>query len=225
MISDLRMIYRVAVDQSELFIGRVRTTTGESFTGQVVDVSARGAGIRFPHNLHPRLAIAQPVVLDLTCKRFKTPITLTAVTAFRRDKEDGHHFGFEFTKNEELRQQMTSEVQALFNRRQHFRVTPDPADPVQAAFRRPGDKKSKRFILADISQGGLGFIIGPHLESTMIEAQELQVALRLPGSQKTLVFGSQIKYRQLSQGKVRWGSQFEKVESASFEAALDKIID
>ena len=100
-----RAEYRVELtDSSELRVAIV-SPGGDETRGQLIDVSASGAGAVFEPPDPPNLAVGQDIDLVFTSDAFNGPLTVAARVQHRtenKDNDGSRRFGFRFLEPQQL---------------------------------------------------------------------------------------------------------------------------
>ncbi len=235
-----RKRYRVTLDQAHTLNVTVKTADGESFAGELLDITIDGAGTRFPRDVGPTLAVGQPATLTFTSARLRKPIQVYAkvrsrveLGAFR-----SYRYGFEFNQWEELQRRLSGEIHELFNQRVSYRVEPNPAEPVKAVLKLAQEQypsssdaappEAATFetagIVKDLSLIGLAILVDREAEVTLAATDLVDVSFRLPMSQNKLQLVSWIRNRQLQDDHVCYGLEFDPDRSNHFKTQQDEIM-
>jgi c-di-GMP-binding flagellar brake protein YcgR len=235
-----RKRYRVTPDEAHTLAITVKTAEGETFTGELLDITIDGAGTRFPRDIGPTLAVGQPATLTFTSLRLRKPIQVNAkvrsrveLGAFR-----SYRYGFEFSEWQELQRRLSGEIHELFNQRMSYRVEPDPAQPIEAivkltqadrlAVHDAPPKVPEEFkavaSVKDISAIGTAILIDREAEVTLAATDVVEVSFQLPISDKTVELVSWIRNRQLQDESVCYGLEFDADRSEYFERQQNEII-
>ena len=128
-----RAEYRVELSGSSELRVAVASPGGDEIRGQLIDVSASGAGAVFEAPDPPNLAVGQDIDLVFTSDTFKGPVTVAARVQHRaedKDNDGSRRFGFRFLEPQQLNARLPAAARRLFNRRQNVRVAPDQFHPV-----------------------------------------------------------------------------------------------
>src|SRR5262245_34931897 len=122
-----RAQYRVELDERSGAQVSIELPDGEVIDGQLLDISAGGAGVRFAGERVPSLAVGQDVDLLFAGRPFNAPLTIAARVQHRTEERSGaRRYGFRFLQPQQLDTGMSPEMRTYFNRRQALRVKPAP---------------------------------------------------------------------------------------------------
>ncbi len=219
-----RAEYRVELtDTSELRVAIV-SPGGDETRGQLIDVSASGAGAVFEPPDPPNLAVGQDIDLVFTSDAFNGPVTVAARVQHRtenKDNDGSRRFGFRFLEPQQLNASLPAAARRLFNRRQTVRVAPDQFRPVGVTIE-PCDPASDEphppveVRLMNISVGGLAVSLEPTLETAFAATTHVNLVIKLPGVRRALELVGDIRYRRLIGQRIHYGIQFNADDTERF---------
>ncbi len=195
--------------------------------GIVVDVTADGAGIRFPLATAPNIAIGEQVELEFASQQQKI-LAVAAFVRFRREEETVRRYGLEFLDRDIVEKQLPPALARLFNRRASFRVRPDPAAPIAVTlegFVPMGSVERTTVDLVDLSVTGMAVTVGTEFEKAFSGNVDVRVSMELPGYPDDINLGAVIHYRKLLDGGVHYGIGFDPERTANFAKQRRAIMD
>jgi c-di-GMP-binding flagellar brake protein YcgR len=224
-----RAEYRVELsDPSELRVA-VAVPGGDEIHGQLIDVSASGAGAVFEAPDPPNLAVGQNIDLVFTSDDFSDAVTVAARVQHRaegQDNDGSRRFGFRFLEPQQLNAHLPAAARRLFNRRQTVRVSPDQYQPIGVTIERCDQESHELHPPVDvrvlnISVGGIGLSLEPTLETAFAATTQLRLVIKLPGIRRTLEFVGDIRYRRLIGQRIHYGIQFNADHTERFGRKQD----
>ncbi len=226
-----RAEYRVELsDTSELRVAVV-SPGGDETHGQLIDVSASGAGAVFEPPDPPNLAVGQDIDLVFTSDTFNGSVTVAARVQHRtedKDNDGSRRFGFRFLEPQQLNARLPAAARRLFNRRQNVRVAPDQFQPVDVTIE-PCDPESDEpqppveVRLLNISVGGIAVSLEPTLETAFAATTHINLVVKLPGVRRALELVGDIRYRRLIGQRIHYGIQFNADDTERFDRMQDII--
>ncbi len=217
-----RAQYRVELDESAGAHVVVEVPGGGTHQGQLIDVSAAGAGVRFAGDAAPSFAVGHEVKLTFGGGAFAEPITLAARVQHRTEERGGaRRYGFQFLLTQQL-DAMPSALRTYFNRRHVARVQPAPGETISVTLSAgSGPKVEAR--LEDLSIMGAGVALVPSTESYLAEAPSVNLSIHLPGGRCPVEVVGAIRYRWLVGGRIRYGIAFDADATPRFEHQQEAI--
>jgi c-di-GMP-binding flagellar brake protein YcgR len=158
----------------------VHTASGESFPGELVDVSVGGAAARFTLAHDPGLARDEVVELCLAGPDRPSAVQTAARVIYVEQGGAQHwRYGFDFIDVGDLYSQLDEFYAQCFNRRRAERVEVPPEGRVLTRLEWSGGKVD--CSVHDISTVGMGAWLAPDKASRLEGAVRLYARLRLPG--------------------------------------------
>jgi len=224
-----RAEYRVELsDPSELRVAIV-SPGGEEIHGQLIDVSASGAGAVFGAPNPPNLAVGQDIDLVFTSDDFTGSVTVAARVQHRmedKDNDGSRRFGFRFLEPQQLNAHLPAAARRLFNRRQTVRVSPDQFQPIGVTIERCDTESHElhppvEVRVLNISVGGIGISLEPTLETAFAATTQLRLIVKLPGFRRSLELVGDIRYRRLIGERIHYGIQFNADATERFSRKQD----
>lgn len=181
----------------------------QSFKGEIVDLSAGGAGIQFPTDKAPEVDSGGEVRLSFTSLVHGGEVSALARVASVREEEEGstiRRFGFEFSDHEALFAQLDTYYFKFFNRRRAMRVRPALDKKLTATLNfGPGNMEVSIF---DISPDGFGMVMAPEKASLLDEVEDLGCTFTLPGAPEPQAWQARAVHISELQHGVHFGAVF-----------------
>ena len=229
MQPDRREQCRVDVGEGKELEVSVRASGRPSFSGQAVDLSVDGAGLRvlslgFPPSAGPVLGVGEETELTLTFAALKKELVVSARVTNRTDEEESRRYGFQFTNRQQLEEQLWPALYRFFNRRAAYRVEPAPDCPVEVTLERTSGGMRVQAPLLDISAGGMGLRVPAEAESAFAESDRIRVSTSLPGCREPLNLTAIIRNRRLAGAEVHYGLEFDWPGTENRQRQQDAII-
>lgn len=226
-----RKRYRVTPADEHSLSVTVKTVDGQSYAGELLDLTIEGAGTRFLRDAGPTLAVGQAATLTFTSARLHKPIRVPAKVRSRAELGAfrSYRYGFEFDDFEALSRRLSREISQLFNQRTLYRVTPDPAAPVHALIRLPEKPIAQGAFEAagtvrDICGVGLAIVVNRDVETALAATDFVEICLQLPPRDNLLQLASWIRHRELLDEGVCYGLEFDTNRSNAFQQQQNEIL-
>jgi c-di-GMP-binding flagellar brake protein YcgR len=229
-----RKSYRVPLGDEYSLDVVVKTASGETFPGELLDITAEGAGTRFKREVGPTLAVGEPTTLTFTSARLRNPIKVCAKVRSRTESGSfrSYRYGFEFDEWQELQRRLSGEIHRLFNQRSLYRVEPDPAEPVDVQIRvvapesfpdlpQPFEANGR---VKNISPVGIAILVDHEVETKLAAIDQVITAFQLPASDRMLEIVSWIRNRRLQDDRVCYGLEFDEDRSKDFGKQNSEIV-
>lgn len=112
-----------------------------------------------------------------------------------------------------------------FNRRGAFRVVPLEAEPVRVTVSDADGSFRHATTAADVSATGTAFLFGPAEAKDVDASESLQLSLALPGAARPAVLAARVCFRSESEGRVRFGVDFDRSASDDYDGQVERIVD
>lgn len=215
-----RQHYRVQIDPSAGLQVTIRAPAGQ-FVGQLVDVSAAGAGVRFEGDEAPHLAVGAEV--DLLFRWPGLNLSVAARVQHRNEDDEGRRYGFRFLQPQLIDASIPPTARTLFNRRRVTRVTPDPLHPVAVMLSPYPDGVPVEARLQDISELGAGISVEGARESGLIDTTTVSVAIEFPDARQPVLMVGHIRYRRLGGRGIFYGIEFDGELTELWERQVEAI--
>ncbi len=224
-----RAEYRVELSETADLAVAVTTQDGSPVAGQLIDVSASGAGVRFDAPDPPHLVVGEQNALVFTSDTLKEPLIVAARVHLIYDYpiEGARRYGFRFLEPQQLDTRLPADARRLFNRRQAVRVVPDTFQPVRITLQPGEDQLPVEVRLLNISVTGVGVSLQPAMESMFAERVQVSITVDLPGSRRPVGLVGHIRYRRLVGDRIHYGIEFDAELSPGFartEELLGKYV-
>ncbi len=220
---DRRAQYRVDLGESTDLSVTIPNPQGVPFSGELLDVSGSGAGVRFVLPDCPILALGEVIKLVFTSKRLKDPVRVAARVQNRTEEEGARRYGFGFIDGRQLDAELPPVLRKLFNRRKALRVAPDPDRPVAVVLEGEGGGIRAEARLANLSTIGAGVAIDPESESAFADTSRIAISLSLPDSRDPIRLIAHIRHRRLVAAEILYGLEFDAELSQDFTRQQDQI--
>ena len=187
-----------------------------SAEGQVVDLSAGGAGVLLPKAKAASMRVGLGACLLFETLVLLKPIRLSARIACTVEEADGRvRVGLEFTRPGELDRQVPFVLRKEFNRRADPRARPE--DPIDVLVASPDGSEKARARMVDVSTGGLGVSLSAGDAGKFATAEKLSLAFHLPGSSTELHFAGKVRGRRAQGDLTLLNVQFDARATEDYE--------
>lgn len=175
--------------------------------GTVVDVSARGARVRFEHAGDPGLAIDDVVQVTIQ-SRSHGSVPLSARVAHAAERDSGCvHYGLEFVDAEAELAGAHPFFRRLLNRRAAVRVRPSLDRCVPLVMSWEGGQVQAR--VNELSATGIGVSLPLVEVYRLMRVVDVQVSFRLPGIEEPFQGPARIVNRKANAAGVQLGLAFD----------------
>ncbi len=226
-----RAEYRVELTESSDLRMAICAPGDKEIPGQLIDVSASGAGAVFEPPDPPNLAVGQDIDLVFTSDTFNGSVTVAARVQHRtedKDNDGSRRFGFRFLEPQQLNARLPAAARRLFNRRQTVRVAPDQYQPVGVTIEPcvAGSDELQLPVdvrLLNISVSGIAVSLEPTLETAFAATTRINLVVKLPTVRRALELVGDIRYRRLIGQRIHYGIQFNADETERFDRMQDII--
>lgn len=183
--------------------------TGEVVPGELIDVSAGGAAIRFEADLTSILELETLYELRFTSL---TRGNIRVQAAVRSGPREGapNRFGFQFIDPSELFRQLDESFYKYFNRRRWVRAQPalDRRVKAEVAFA----ESAIDLDVHDLSREGVSFIM-PDDVAAMIESDtSLEVTITVPRTDSAVTFYGLVRHKSATPQGLRVGCALEPAD-------------
>lgn len=177
--SDLRRHYRRAPGKKHALSAKLRCENQDPVAGELIDLSAGGAGVLFTGDRDPDLDPKQPVQLSFTSLVHGGEVVVDALVTSGRDAEEGgRRYGFQFEDAEGLFRQLDTYYFKFFNRRRAMRVRPELGKKLRATLAfGPG---AMDVSLTNFSADGFGIAMTPEKAGMLEGVEEVTCTFKLP---------------------------------------------
>jgi c-di-GMP-binding flagellar brake protein YcgR len=191
-------------------------------SGSVVDVSAGGMGVFFRQKDAPDLALKQTLLVEIDSREFSQPL-LVPIMVRRCDMAiGGRTYGLEFIDWIGLLASLPPRLRKLFNRRDDFRVEPDPEKPVEVSIE--GLPIKVTATLRDCSPKGLSVCLPSNMETVLLTERQMKVSFRPPKSVFKVTFFGTILHRYLAEEGICYGIFFDPRRTEEFNKNQNLLI-
>jgi len=115
--ADLRRYYRVASGLDAFLEVALILADGTTLAAEILDLSAGGAGLRWPAASTPILDMGEAVVLRIRPRQGGRPLEVEATVRWMAIDDGGVRYGFEIGEIDTVAADMDPRLWGLFNRR------------------------------------------------------------------------------------------------------------
>lgn len=207
--ADQREHYRRAPGKKAALGVRLVLATGEAVQGELVDVSAGGAAVRFERDMASVLALEQLVELRFTSLTRGNIKVQAVVKGLPRDASQ-RRYGFQFLDRGELFRQLDESFYKFFNRRRWVRAQPalDRRVRAEVAF----GESAIDLDVHDLSREGVSFLMPPDVAAMIDSDTSLEVTVHIPKTDACAVFFGLVRHKTQSPTGLRVGCALEPSE-------------
>ena len=191
----------------------------------VDNLTVEGARVHIRSKEVELIAVGGGAELGLRDTQTGATIVLECLVRYRDEGEKGRFYGVSFTQPTQIRALLTPALARIFNRRQAFRV-PLP-DGAVAATLQPSRDSGLGLVEApmlDISTIGCGCLVTRAEEELLVRHTELDLMFKLPYTNLPCAVSGEIRRREVSNGRVRYGIEFRASDDAEYDRSMDVII-
>jgi c-di-GMP-binding flagellar brake protein YcgR len=191
--------------------------------GQLIDVSASGAGVRFEGGAAPSLGVGQAVDLVFSGRPFGAPITVSAQVQHRTEERGGaRRYGFRFLQPQRLDTGLPPALRSYFNRRQVVRVEPAADEQIPVELSSDGGPPVEA-RLENLSVMGVGVGLDTAVEPYLANSPSVSISIGLPGNRRPVEMTGIIRHRRLVGGRIHYGIAFDTEATPGYERQQDSI--
>ena len=200
---------------------------GRPMEGTLEDVSAGEVTVLLMDDRRPPLARNQRVRLQIQLRKLEKPMNIVGTLMEQRKDGDRTHCVFRFTHIATVDKTLPPDIYAVFNRRQMFRVRPDPKHPIKATLKSLEDDEQQLEALArvtDISGSGVGLLVEAKEAAPFNLRGQLNLELCLPGEDDAITFRARMCYRIEVGNRWRYGIEFDPRRSKGFRGQQHRLM-
>ena len=220
--AEQRQTYRRSPGKNHALGVVMHSAGADPFLGELVDVSAGGAGIRFSGDHDPRLLEGDTAVLAFSSLVHSGEVRVDVkVVRVQGEEEDQFHYGFEFMSSEQLFGQLDSFYFNYFNRRRNLRVRPalDRKLPLQIYW----EGGNTDVLANDLSIAGLGFVLSPLKAERVPEVKLLVLEFKIPKTETVIESLARIRHRTKLSSGLLLGVELVPEDRELFERTLPDL--
>ena len=194
--------------------------------GTLVDVSLGGAAISFPQDRCPIFEKDERVRLSLRKKQSEESIMLDSLVRDGKTDQGTRLYQFQFIDTSILLRDLDPTLMSYFNRREAFRVRPDPLDPIDVTI--VSDEITVNGLIMDISITGIALAMDRSSARKLEYKEEITLTFMLPdheGGMLTII-GKPAHFVPL-ENDVRYGISFlwkETGETGQKERLISRYV-
>lgn len=229
MYATRRRRYRVDLERRRDLKVKVQAAGRPAVQGEPVDLSLDGIGVRFASPgaqgvQSPVIAVGEEVGLSLMLPPHQRPLQSNAKVVSRTEGESHRRYGFQFTDRDQFQAQLSPALYGLFNRREAYRVRPDPQNPIEVGLEGLGGDVRFRAQLLDISVKGMAVAVPMEAEAALAGSDRIRVSASLPDVAGTLSWVAVIRDRMLVRDRIHYGVEFELEQAAASPGQRDAVM-
>ena len=200
---------------------------GRSLSGRLMDVSAGEVSVLLVDSRKPPPAKGQRVRLQILLRKLDKPMNIVATVLSKRQEDDRTICTFRFTHMATVDRTLPPDIYSVFNRRQMFRVRPDPRRPIKATLVvvRDDDRRIEaEALITDISGSGVGVFVDGRDAAPFNLSGHLDLELSLPGHEQPLTFRGRICYRVEVGKRWRYGIEFDSRRTTDYQRKQQQLM-
>ena len=221
-----RRTYRVETKEKPSYEASLILPGGKLLAGDIANISFEGAAINFPVNQCPNLEQGDPIRLA-----FRLSHTGGRNWIIHGTVRDSHEdLGMRLLRiklrlGDTFLQQLQPDDWTIFNRRQTFRVSPDPRSPMTVNLEWEDGAAEGQVI--DISLGGMGVRIESQMAKMISQSKSIALSVFLPKFDVPLTISGSVCYQKKQRESHRLGITFSLNRDELFfrkEEAISKYL-
>ena len=205
----------------------LETADGRSYDGHLADVSIAGAAVRFAGKSAPRLRVGQEITITLRVPLTSQRSQILDIRAVVRNlvvdaNTKSVRCGFEFDRRIEVDSPLYEAIRTLANRRAAQRIAPSRQEEMTIVLR-TAEGTAAEGRIKDISDTGVGIIVGGALESDTIGLDSIALSFHLPTEDHDTTLTGQIRHQETQHDQTIVGVEFDD-ESEDFKDHRKEIV-
>lgn len=200
---------------------------GQTLPAKLKDVTAGEVSVLFIDSGVTPPPEGQKVRLKILLNKLARPMNIVATAMEHMEREGRVACTFRFTHMATVDRTLPPDIYSVFNRRQMFRVRPDPKQPmmVKLSAAREGARTVEIEVqLTDVSGSGVGLFLGADVAGPFALSSLLELELELPGDEQPLRFSGRICYRLDLGRRWRLGIEFDARKTKHFHRKQQRIM-
>jgi c-di-GMP-binding flagellar brake protein YcgR len=206
----------------------VQTPDGQSYDGQLDDVSIAGAAIRFAANAAPPFKAGEMITIRLRVPLLNQGHQVFDIQAEVRyltqdDDTESIRCGLKFDRRIEHGSALYSALRVLANRRSETRLTPAQNEEITMVLKAPDGAEVKGNV-RDISAHGARVLVGGDFEDDTIGLDSIALSFHLPGEDHDTKLIGKIRNKEIQHDENYVGIQFAHADSPKFAAQQREIV-
>jgi c-di-GMP-binding flagellar brake protein YcgR len=221
-----RKAYRVETKEKTSYETSLILPGGKLLAGEIANISFEGAAVKIPDKQCPPLEQGDPIRLAFRLAHTGDRNWIIHGTLRESHVELGIRLlRIKLRLGDTFLQQLQPEDWAIFNRRQTFRVRPNPRSPLTVNLEWEGESTEGQVI--DISLGGMGVRLESQVAKVISESQSMALSLYLPGFDVPLNISGSVCYLKKERDSHRLGITFSLIRDELFiqkEKAISKFL-
>jgi hypothetical protein len=208
--TDQRVHYRRSPGKKAALGVKLVLPTGEVVPGDLLDVSAGGAAIRFADDVTAVLEIEGTYELRFTSL---TKGNIRVQSSIRSGPRDGapNRFGFQFLDTADLFRQLDDSFYKFFNRRRWMRAQPalDRRVKAELAF----GEFAIDLDVHDLSREGVSFVVPDDVAEMLTPDTSLEIKIPVPRTEVVVTFYGLVAHKSRTPQGLRVGCSLSPVDS------------
>ena len=221
-----RKVYHVETKEKPSYEASLILPGGKLLAGDIANISFEGAAVIFPANQCPLLDQGDPIRLAFRLGHTGGRNWIIHGTVRESHVELGMRLlRIKLRLGDTFLQQLQPDDWAIFNRRQTFRVRPNPRSPLTVNLEWEGETAEGSVI--DISLGGMGVHLESQVAKMISESQSMTLSLFIPGFDVPLTNSGSVCYLKKERDSHRLGITFSSNRDESFfqkEKVISKFL-
>ncbi len=200
---------------------------GRPMPGRLLDVTSGEVSVLLVDQRRPPPAKGQRVRLQIVLRKLDRPMNIVATVLNRREEDERTICTFRFTHMATVDRNLPPDIYSVFNRRQMFRVRPDPRQPLKVvlvATREDDRRVEAEAVVTDVSGSGVGVFIGANDAGPFNLSGNLEIELLLPGEQEVMTFSGRVCYRIEVGKRWRFGIEFSARRTEAFRRKQRRLM-
>lgn len=206
----------------------VQTPDGQSYDGQLDDVSIAGAAIRFAANAAPSFKVGQIIIITLCVPlpiQAHHVVDIQAEVRYLAQDDDTASIrcGLKFDHRVAEDSALYSALRVLANRRVETRLAPAPNEEITMVLKTPDGAEVKGNV-RDISAHGARVLVGGDFEKDTIGLDSIALSFHLPGEDHDTTLIGKIRNKEKKHDETYVGIQLDDADSPKFVAQQREIV-
>ncbi len=186
-----------------------------------------GAQIILEEDDHAAFPVGGDVDLRFSEAESGAKLVVPSRVAARKTEKGNQIYDLEFLDPQRIRALLRPVLAKLFSKRQAFRATPRPLQPIRVTIEPPQAAyvSTIRAPMLDVSTTGLAVLVPMDFEEEMATYDVVRVRFTLPMTTVSIEMAGIIRNRHLEDEGVSYGIEFYRKGTEKFERKLARIID
>lgn len=193
----------------------------EKLAGNMADVSMDGAAISFPAKKCPDFEREERVRLSLFIYESGKTVMLDALMKGSSRSRDAILYQFKFIDTTHLLRDLDPILVSYFNRREAFRVKPDPMNPIEVDL--VGEKNSAKGLIIDISITGIALGVESSIARQIEYEDRITMTFILPACDTPFRIVGKTAHFEPQVNNVRYSIEFDREKTANIKQQEQSI--